>query len=78
MPIMSKPPEVNESPEINPASKLSEEDIARVNAYLNSPVHRRERAPFRPWVLMLVLSIVVTGLTALSLLYAWQHGTAPR
>ena len=57
--------------------KLSDEDLARVAEYLNSPAHRRERAPFRPWALMLILMAIVMGLTALSLLYAWQHG-APR
>lgn len=59
-------------PSENP--KLSEEDMARVAEYLNSPAHRRERAPFRPWTLMLVLSIVVIGLTVLSLVYARLHG----
>ena len=54
--------------------KLSDEDMARVTQYLNSPVHREERAPFRPWVLLLVLMVVVTGVTAVSLWYAWIHG----
>lgn len=54
--------------------KLSKEDMARVAEYLNSPAHRRERAPFRPWTLMLVLSIVVIGLTVLSVVYARLHG----
>lgn len=71
---MNEPSSVNEPSGTNTAPKLSEEDMARVSAYLNSPVHSRERPPFRPWVLMLVLTVVVTGLTALSLLYAWYHG----
>jgi hypothetical protein len=71
---MKEQSNVNEPSGADTAPKLSEEDMARVSAYLNSPVHRYERAPFRPWVLMLVLTIVVTGLTALSLLYAWYHG----
>lgn len=54
--------------------KLSDEDLARVNEYLNTSVHQYERAPFRPWILMGVLTLVVIGLTALSLLYAWLHG----
>lgn len=54
--------------------KLSDEDLARVQSYLDSPVHRRERAPFRPWLLLLVLTLIVMGLSAISMLYAWMHG----
>lgn len=54
--------------------KLSDEDLARVNEYLNSPVHRQERAPFRPWLLLLVLTLVVISMTVVSLGYAWMHG----
>lgn len=64
---------MNEAPK-----KLSDEDMARVAEYLNSPVHRRERAPFRPWMLMLVLTIVVIGMTVISLIYASQHGDITR
>jgi hypothetical protein len=69
---------MNEAPDTSRPVKLSSEDQARVDAYLNSPVHRYERRPFRPWLLMLVLTIVVVGLTVLSLLYAWQHGITAR
>lgn len=54
--------------------KLSEEDLARVAEYLNSPVHQVERRPFRPWLLLLVLTLAVSFLSALSVLYAWWHG----
>lgn len=54
--------------------KLSDEDMARVAQYLNSPVHREQRAPFRPGLLLLVLIVVVTAITAVSLWYAWIHG----
>mgnify|MGYP000975289507 CR=1 FL=1 len=54
--------------------KLSEEDMARVAEYLNSPSHRRERAPFRPWTLLLVLTVVVSVISAVSMFYAWQQG----
>jgi len=64
---------MNEAPK-----KLSDEDMARVSEYLNLPHHRRERAPFRPWLLMLVLTIVVIGMTVISLLYAAQHGDITR
>ncbi|HQQ64289.1 MAG TPA: DUF3094 family protein [Pseudomonadales bacterium] len=57
-----------------PEKKLSDEDLARVNEYLNSTVHQYERAPFRPWLLMTVLTVIVTGLTVISLIYAWIHG----
>lgn len=40
--------------------KLSEEDLARVREYLNSPIHQVERQPFRPLRLLLVLWVVVT------------------
>ncbi|MBK6960211.1 MAG: DUF3094 family protein [Gammaproteobacteria bacterium] len=40
--------------------KLSEEDLARVREYLNSPIHQVERQPFRPLRLLLVLWIVVS------------------
>jgi multisubunit Na+/H+ antiporter MnhC subunit len=58
--------------------KLSDEDMARVEQYLNSPVHRHSRAPFRPWLLLLVLTAVVIGLTVISVFYAWQHGLPTR
>ena len=61
-----------------PQKKLSDEDMARVAAYLDSPVHRHERPPFRPWLLMAVLMVVVVGLTCLSMLYAWIHGIPPQ
>jgi len=59
---------------MNEPRKLSEEDQARVDAYLNLPQHRRERTPFRPWTLMLVLVVALTILTGLSVWFAWIHG----
>jgi hypothetical protein len=75
---MNEVPKLPEVPQQSEAPKLSEEDMARVAEYLNLPSHRRERAPFRPWLLMLVLTIVVIGMTVLSLLYAAQHGDITR
>ncbi|HSC75976.1 MAG TPA: DUF3094 family protein [Pseudomonadales bacterium] len=75
---MNEPADVNRPPETTPAAKLSEEDMARVTEYLNLPHLRRERPPFRPWILMLVLTIIVVGMTILSLLYAAQHGDITR
>lgn len=57
-----------------PVKKLSDEDMARVAQYLDSPVHRRERAPFRPWLLLVILMAVVSILSAISMFYAWEHG----
>lgn len=57
-----------------PQKKLSDEDMARVTEYLNSPLHQRERKPFRPIVLLVFLMVLVTGLSLLSLLYAKIHG----
>lgn len=53
---------------------LSEVDQQRVASYLNEPAHRRERAPFKPWILLAVLIVVMTILTAASLWYAASHG----
>jgi len=33
-------------------SKLSPEDLARVQQYLSSPIHSVERKPFKPWMMM--------------------------
>jgi hypothetical protein len=74
---MNEAPKLSEAPKPE-APKLSEEDMARVAEYLNLPNHRRERPPFRPWLLMLVLTIVVVGMTVISLLYAAQHGDITR
>jgi hypothetical protein len=49
-------------------AKLSADDLARVQRYLNSPVHQIDRKPFRPWLMMLALLAVVGSLSLLSLL----------
>ncbi len=54
--------------------KLNDEDMARVAQYLASPGIRGERAPFRPWLLLGILTVVVTVLSAISMWYAWRHG----
>jgi hypothetical protein len=71
---MSEQPVLPDTDGLPEKPKLSEDDMARVAEYLNAPSRRRERAPFRPWTLMLVLMGIVVGLTLLSLLYARQHG----
>ena len=52
-------------------SKLSPEDLARVQQYLSSPIHSVERKPFKPWMMMLALVSVVVILGFLSQLIAW-------
>ena len=52
-------------------SKLSPEDLARVEQYLSSPIHSVERKPFKAWVMMLALVAVVVVLGFLSQLIAW-------
>ena len=54
--------------------KLSEEDLARVREYLNSPIHQVVRPPFRPLRLLLVLWIVVSLISGFALLFAWTMG----
>ncbi len=55
-------------------NRLSEEDMARVEQYLASPIHQVERKPYRPWLLLLVLWVVVSILGGVSLLFAWMNG----
>lgn len=47
--------------------KLSEEDLKRVQEYLSGPVHQVQRKPFRPWLLLFWLWVVVMVLGAVSL-----------
>lgn len=54
--------------------QLSEEDQARVDAYLKSGYNSVERKPFRPWLMMGLLLVVVTMLTGLSLWIANVSG----
>lgn len=57
-----------ENSEIAGNSKLSAEDMARVEKYLSSPIHSVERRAFRPYMMMLVLMGVVGGLSLLSVM----------
>lgn len=54
--------------------QLSDEDMARVREYLSSPVHSVERKPFRPWLLLVWLWLVVSLLGGLSWLFGWMKG----
>ena len=55
-------------------SKLTPEDQARVDSYLNRPNHQIERQPFRPWLLLAVIVAVLTVLSVMSYGIAWWHG----
>ena len=54
--------------------QLSDEDMARVEEYLSSPVHQVERKPYSPWKLLLVLWVVVSTLGGVAVLFAWSKG----
>ncbi|WP_434679677.1 DUF3094 family protein [Pseudomonas sp. R1-18] len=48
------------------SSRLNPDDQRRVEEYLQAPQHQVERRPFRPWLLLILLLVVVTGLGLLS------------
>jgi len=56
------------------AARLSREDQARVDAFLEKGVNAVERKPFRPLRLLLLLFAVVTTLSVLSQLLARWAG----
>jgi hypothetical protein len=55
-------------------SRLSDDDLARVDEYLSSPIHQVERKPYRPWLLLLVLWLVVSALGGVAVWFAWANG----
>ena len=55
-------------------NKLDEEDMKRVEEYLSSPIHQVDRKPFRPWLLLLGLWVVVAVLGLVSLLLGRLEG----
>ncbi|WP_288132073.1 DUF3094 family protein [Microbulbifer sp.] len=57
-----------------PEKKLSEEDQAKVDAYLKSGHNDVERKPFRPFLLLAVILVVLTALSLLSLVIAGTKG----
>ncbi|AFJ56076.1 MAG: DUF3094 domain-containing protein [Pseudomonadales bacterium RIFCSPLOWO2_12_60_38] len=52
-------------------SRLKPDDQERVEEYLRLTQHRVERKPFRPWLLLCVVLVVVIGLGALSRLLSY-------
>jgi len=55
-------------------NQLGEEDLRRVEEYLSGPVQRVERKPFRPWLLLFWLWVVVTVLGGVSVLLGRVEG----
>lgn len=51
--------------------KLSEEDMQRVQQYLNSPIHQVDRKPFRPLYFVMLSFFSVVGLLLLALLVTY-------
>ena len=52
-------------------SRLKPDDQERVEEYLRLSQHRVERKPFRPWLLLCVVLVVVIGLGLLSRLLSY-------
>lgn len=55
-------------------SQLSPEDQARVDSVINSGGYQGERKPFRPWMLLAVIMLVMAALSGLSYLIAKLQG----
>jgi hypothetical protein len=53
---------------------LNAEDQARVDGYLSRPIHQVERKPFRPWLMMGVVVLVMIFLSIFSYILAYVHG----
>jgi len=49
-------------------SKLSAQDLRRVDHYLSSPTHQIKRKPFKPWLMLLLLGLTVLTLGGMSIL----------
>ena len=55
----------------NMPSRLNPDDLKRVEEYLQLPQNQVERRPFRPWLLLAVVVIVVIGMGLLSRLLSY-------
>ena len=53
------------------SSRLNPDDQQRVEQYLQLPQNQVERRPFRPWLLLTVVVIVVIGMGLLSRLLSY-------
>jgi len=59
------------SNEAHMSSRLNPDDQQRVEEYLHTSQHKVERKPFRPWLLLVVVLVVVVGLGLLSRLLSY-------
>lgn len=65
-------PEDTHEDVVTPAEdRLSEEDMLRVKQYLSSPVHSVSRKPFRPWVLIIGVWVLIGVLGLISVAISW-------
>ncbi|MDQ2076319.1 DUF3094 family protein [Marinimicrobium sp. ABcell2] len=55
-------------------TRLSPEDQARVDEFVSTGVNSVERKPFRGWMLLGVIVVVLTALSLLSLVLARFEG----
>ena len=56
------------------STKLYPEDQAKVDEYLNRPNKRIARKPFRPWLLLGIIVLLMTVMSVFSYYLAYQHG----
>ena len=53
---------------------LYPEDQKKVDAFVRSNVNGVERKPFRPWLLLLCLFVILAAFTGLAFIVASGHG----
>jgi hypothetical protein len=70
---LEKPVSESKTPSSN-QPRLSPEDQARVDRYLSISSNQTERKPFRPWLLMGVIWLVLMVLSGVSYWVAVEHG----
>lgn len=54
--------------------KLSPEDQEKVDRYLSTSIHQVDRKPFRPWLLMTVIMLIMGLLTLIAWVIAKFQG----
>jgi hypothetical protein len=54
--------------------EMSQDDLARVESYLSSPVHQVERGDFKGWHLLGILVLILLALGGLSMFLAINSG----
>lgn len=55
-------------------NQLTESDQQRVDQYLDRPQRRVERKPFRPWLLLGSIMVIMALLSLFSYFLAWKEG----